>query len=88
MRERGFTRTFTIQQQELFCPDTGSSLPPERLTLVEHHRVQAPDTLEGEREVYGFRTDDNVLGLMTSTYAAYDPAGFAAVFERCRKGRS
>lgn len=85
MRERGFTYTFIIQNQALHCPDTGADLPPEQLTLVEQHRVQAPDEAEGELQVYGLRTPDNLLGLMTSTYATYDPTGFKALFGRCRR---
>ncbi|MCJ8163901.1 hypothetical protein MKJ04_03545 [Pontibacter sp. E15-1] len=84
MRERGFVHTFTIQRGAIFCPELAASVPPERLTLVERHRVPSPDTISRPREVFGFRTDDNLLGLMTSTYAEYDPEGFQNAIMRCK----
>ncbi len=87
MRDRGFVHTFTIQHGEIFCPELGAPIPPERLTLIERHQVPSPDTIAGEREVLGFRTDDNLLGLMTTTYAAYDPEGFQRATARCKTGK-
>ena len=87
MRERGFVHTFIIRNEEIYSPELSAAVPPERLTLIEHHQVPSPDAIEGNREVFGFRTDDNVLGLMTSIYAEYDMEGFQKVFSRCKRGQ-
>ncbi|WP_161889917.1 hypothetical protein [Pontibacter russatus] len=87
MRARGYIHTFIIQKGEIYCPELSAAVPPEQLTLVEHHRVPSPDAIEGQREVFGFRTSDGVLGLMTSTYAEYDMDGFKKVFTRCKLGK-
>ncbi|WP_439881067.1 hypothetical protein ACSX1A_18215 [Pontibacter sp. MBLB2868] len=87
MRDRGFTHTFSIQHEELFCSELNKPINPEQLTLIERHRVEAPEKDTGACEIYGFRADDNTMGLMTSTYAEYDPEGFQAVFRRCRQAR-
>lgn len=87
MRARGFVHTFTIQKEEVYCPELSTVIPPEQLTLIEHHQVPSPDSIGGEREVFGFRTDDNLLGLMTSTYAEYDMEGFKKIFTRCKLGK-
>lgn len=83
MRDRGFTCTFSIQNQQLYCPELDATLNPESITLVEQHHVIMDGT--AERDVFGFRTDDNIMGLMTSTYAEYDPEGFNRIFSRCKK---
>ncbi|MBC5994900.1 hypothetical protein [Pontibacter cellulosilyticus] len=88
MRDRGFTHTFSIQNQQLFCPELNAVISPEKLTLVEQHHVTVDGAGSEERDVYGLKTDDNILGLMTSTYAAYDPEGFNNIFSRCRKSQS
>ncbi|MEJ8801286.1 hypothetical protein [Pontibacter sp. H249] len=85
MRDRGFTHTFSIQNQKLYCSELDKTIEPERLTLVEQHHVKINGQASEERDVYGFKTDENILGLMTSTYAAYDPEGFNSIFRRCRK---
>ena len=87
MRERGFVHTFTIQRDEIYCPELSTVIPPEQLTLVEHHQVPSPDAIDGQREIFGFRTNDNLLGLMTSTYAEYDMEGFKSLFTRCKLGK-
>ncbi|MDX5417709.1 MAG: hypothetical protein LPK09_00730, partial [Hymenobacteraceae bacterium] len=56
-----------------------------RITLVEQHHVMMDGATGQERDVFGFRTDDNIMGLMTSTYAEYDPEGFNDIFRRCKK---
>lgn len=84
MRDRGFTHTFSIQNRQLFCSELNSIISPERLTLVEQHHVKIGGTPAEERDVYGFKTDENILGLMTSTYADYDPEGFESIFRRCK----
>ena len=88
MRDRGFTHTFSIQNQQLFCPELDSVIAPERLTLLEQHHVKVDGAANEERDVFGLKTDDNILGLMTSTYAAYDPEGFSNIFSRCKKAQS
>ncbi|WP_242921299.1 hypothetical protein [Pontibacter liquoris] len=85
MRERGFVYTFTIQQGGIFCPDLDTFVAPEHLMLLERYHVAAPNVVTGEREVYGLRTDDNRMGLMTDAYADYDPEAFTALFARCRQ---
>ena len=85
MRDRGFTHTFSIQSQQLYCSELGSIVSPERLTLVEQHHVRISDLSDEERDVYGFRTDENIFGLMTSTYASYDPESFERIFSRCKR---
>ncbi|MFD3001276.1 hypothetical protein ACFS7Z_12950 [Pontibacter toksunensis] len=82
LRDRGYIHTFTIQKNQLFCPELSTTVPPEQLTLIERHQVPSPDTISGTREVYGLRAGDHTLGLMTSTYGEYDPEGFEAVFRR------
>ena len=84
MRDRGYTNTFSIQNQQIFCPELDKTIEPEKITLVEQHHVSA-NVPAGERDVYGFRTEDNKLGLMTSTYAEYDPEGFEHILRRCRR---
>lgn len=85
MRARGFVNTFTIQQQQIYCSELSTSIPPEQLTLLERHHVQAPTTTAGQREVYGFRTSDNHLGIMTDAYAEFAPDEFNAMLGRCRQ---
>ncbi|GAB3194246.1 hypothetical protein ABID22_000283 [Pontibacter aydingkolensis] len=88
MRDRGFTHTFTIQKQALYCSELNKTIEPEKLILVEQHHVKVDGLENEERDVYGFKTDENVFGLMTSTYATYDPEGFNNIFRRCRKPRN
>ncbi|WP_242926442.1 hypothetical protein [Pontibacter vulgaris] len=83
MRERGFVNTFTIQHRQIYCPEQDATFAPEQLTLLEHYEVKAPQTLAGAREVFGFKTANNMLGLMTNAYAEYEPDEFAAILERC-----
>jgi hypothetical protein len=85
MRDRGFTNTFSIQHNELYCSELSQAVAPEQLTLIEKHQVGEHGNKSGTHEVYGFRTDDNNLGLMTSTYAEYDPEGFRSIFTRCKQ---
>ncbi|MBC5774394.1 hypothetical protein H8S95_10005 [Pontibacter sp. KCTC 32443] len=82
MRARGFVNTFSIQQHQIFCSELSTPFLPEQLTLLERHRVKAQNT-SGQCEIFGFRTHTNDLGLMTDTYAAYDPAEFEAILSRC-----
>ena len=84
MRDRGFVHTFTIQHEQIFCPELSTPIAPEQLTLLEHHRVQDPNAESGHREVYGFRTYENHLGIMTDTYAEYAPEEFNAMLSRCK----
>ncbi|WP_299826276.1 hypothetical protein [uncultured Pontibacter sp.] len=88
MRDRGFTHTFSIQKQQVFCSELGTAIEPERLTLLEKHHVKIDGSDDEERDIYGFVTEENTYGLMTSTYAAYDPEGFESIFRRCRKGQT
>ena len=81
MRARGFVNTFTIQQRQLFCSELSIPVSPAQLILLEHHHVEANDTT-GHREIYGFRTQDNKLGIMTDTYAEYAPDEFEAIVGR------
>ncbi|WP_162427926.1 hypothetical protein [Pontibacter pudoricolor] len=81
MRARGFVNTFTIQQRQLFCSELSIPVSPAQLTLLEQHHVKAHDTT-GHREIYGFRTMDNKLGIMTDTYAEYAPEEFEAIVGR------
>lgn len=86
MRARGFVNTFSIQQQRVYCSELSKAIPPTQLTLLERHVVPSPASRTGEEEVYGFRTQDNNLGIMTNIYAEYDPEGFYSVFRQCRQG--
>lgn len=88
MRARGFVNTFSIQHQQVYCSELSKSISPSQLTLLERHVVPLPSSQTGEEEVYGFRTDDNQLGIMTNIYAEYDPEGFYAVFRQCLKGHA
>jgi hypothetical protein len=85
MRSRGFVNTFSIQHQCVYCSELSKAISPSQLTLLERHVVPSPSTSVGEEEVYGFRTDDNKLGIMTNIYAEYDAEGFHAVFRQCLK---
>lgn len=82
MRARGFVNTFSIQQHHIFCSELSTPFAPEQLTLLERHHVKANDTT-GEREIFGFRTNNNNLGIMTDTYAEYAPDEFNAILSRC-----
>lgn len=84
MRERGFVHTLTIQHEQIFCPELATTIAPEQLTLLERHRVQDPGAENSYREVYGFRTYENHLGIMTDTYAEYAPEEFGAILNRCK----
>lgn len=86
MRARGFVNTFSIQHQRVYCSELSKAISPTQLTLLERHVVPSPTTQSGDEEVYGFRTDDNQLGIMTNIYAEYDPEGFFSVFRQCLKG--
>jgi hypothetical protein len=86
MRARGFVNTFSIQHQRVFCSELDKAISPTQLTLLERHVVPAPWTHNGEEEIYGFRTEDNKLGIMTNIYAEYDAEGFYSVFRQCLKG--
>jgi hypothetical protein len=86
MRARGYVNTFSIQQQRVYCSELSKAIPPTQLTLLERHVVPAPTSRTGEEEVYGFRTSDNTLGIMTNIYAEYDPEGFYSVFRQCLQG--
>ena len=85
MRARGFVNTFTIQHNQIFCSELSTPLAPEQLTLLERHYVQMPAAEKGQREVYGFRTYENQLGIMTDTYAEYAPEEFNAIVSRCKQ---
>ena len=85
MRDRGFVNTFTIQHQQVYCSELSTPIAPEQLTLLEQHRVKAPTSETGQREVYGFKTQDNKLGIMTDTYAEYMPNEFEAILGRCKQ---
>lgn len=86
LRARGFVNTFSIQHQQVYCSELSRAIPPNQLTLLERHEVPLPSAQSGHEEVYGFRTDDNQLGIMTNIYAEYDPDGFYTVFRQCLKG--
>ena len=86
MRSRGYLTTFTIQRDAIFCPELDTTIAPGSLTLMERHEVKALDK-ESKREVYGFRTHENVLGIMTDAYADFDHKGFTAVFSQCSQRR-
>ncbi|WP_299705746.1 hypothetical protein [uncultured Pontibacter sp.] len=86
LRSRGFVNTFSIQHQRVYCSELSKSISPAQLTLLERYVVPSPAVQSGEEEVYGFRTDDNQLGIMTNIYAEYDPEGFFSVFRQCLKG--
>jgi hypothetical protein len=88
MRARGFVNTFSIQNQKVYCSELSKTFPPTQLTLLERHTVPSPASHNGEEEVYGFRTEDNNLGIMTNIYAEYDPEGFISVFRQCRQGNN
>ncbi|RAU84105.1 hypothetical protein [Pontibacter arcticus] len=81
LREQGFTHTFIIQNKQIFCPDREQTINPEQLTLLERHPIADPQL--GQRELYGFRTHDGALALMTNTYAEYEPEVFENIFSRC-----
>jgi len=85
MRARGFVNTFTIQHQQIYCSELSTAIGPEQLTLLEQHHVKAPATIAGQREVYGFRTNDNQLGIMTDAYADIAPEEFDAMLSKCRQ---
>ncbi|WP_018476576.1 hypothetical protein [Pontibacter roseus] len=86
LRARGYVNTFSIQHQRVYCSELSKAIPPTQLTLLERHIVPSPASRGGEEEVYGFRTEDNTLGIMTNIYAEYDPEGFLSVFRQCRQG--
>ena len=88
MRARGFVNTFSIQDQKVYCSELSKAFPPTQLTLVEKYTVPSPALHKGEEEVYGFRTEDNNLGIMTNIYAEYDPEGFISIFRQCRLGNN
>ena len=86
LRARGFVNTFSIQHQKVYCSELSKAIPPTQLTLVEKHTVPTPASRTGQEEIYGLRTEDNTLGIMTNIYAEYDPEGFFSVFRQCRQG--
>ncbi|MBF8964377.1 hypothetical protein I0P70_14075 [Pontibacter sp. FD36] len=85
LRARGFVNTFTIQHQRVYCSEQSCELSPNQLTLLERHIVPSPTSQSGQEEVYGFRTDNNLLGIMTDIYAEYDAEEFRSVFRQCRQ---
>lgn len=85
MRARGFVNTFSIQHQCVYCSELSRVVSPSQLTLLEKHVVPSSSVYSGQEEVYGFRTDDDKLGIMTNIYAEYDAEGFYSVFRQCRQ---
>ncbi|MBD1398930.1 hypothetical protein H9Q13_17300 [Pontibacter sp. JH31] len=83
MRARGFVNTFSIQHQQVYCSELSKAISPTQLTLLERHTVPSSSSQSGIEEVYGFRTEDNKLGIMTNIYAEYDAEGFYSVFRQC-----
>jgi hypothetical protein len=88
MRARGFVNTFSIQHQRVYCSELSKAIPPTQLTLLERHSVPSAASQTGIEEIYGFRTEDNNLGIMTNIYAEYDPEGFFSVFRQFLKGEA
>jgi hypothetical protein len=88
MRARGFVNTFSIQHQRVYCSEMSKAISPTQLTLLERHIVPSRSARNGEEEVYGFRTDDNKLGIMTNIYAEYDAEGFYSVFRQCLRSEA
>ena len=88
MRARGFVNTFSIQHQRVYCSELSKAISPTQLTLLERHTVPSPSSSSGKEEVYGLRTDDNKLGIMTNVYAEYDSEGFYSVFRQCLQDKA
>lgn len=88
LRDRGFIHTFNIQNSGIFCPELGREVAPEDLTIVEQHHIEG-DKAEASNthEVFAVETQDHVMGIMLDTYAQYNAAEFAAIFNKVHKNK-
>ena len=86
LRDRGFTHTFNIQYSGIYCPELSREIAPEDLTIVEQHHIDGEKAdSSNTHEVFAVETQDHVMGIMLDTYAQYNAAEFASIFNKVHK---
>lgn len=88
LRDRGFIHTFNIQDNGIYCPELSKEMAPEDLTIVEQHHIDGPEAdAANTHEVFAIETQDHVRGIMLDTYAQYNAAEFASIFNKLHKSK-
>ncbi|HSI89552.1 MAG TPA: hypothetical protein VK927_00475 [Adhaeribacter sp.] len=86
LRSRGFINTFNIQDNAIYCLELEREIPAESLTIVDQYHLEGPEADDANtHEVFAVETQDHVMGIMLDTYAQYNAAEFAALFNKVHK---
>ena len=74
LAKRGFTGSFTIEQDGLHSMTTGNILRPTDVTIVEYHRFEGESNPDDMSVVYALECKDGSKGILIDAYGAYaDP---------------
>jgi hypothetical protein len=88
LREKGFTKDFSIKNGLLFFPDSDRKYSPEQVKIETFYRFEGDSDPSDNSILYAIITDDGYKGIISDAYGAYsneDTGKFIARVESISK---
>jgi hypothetical protein len=71
LKKRGFSDSFVVRQNGIHSQETGESIRPEDVTIVEHHRFEGETDPSDMSVVYAVQCADGKRGTIIDAYGTY-----------------
>jgi len=71
LKKRGFSDSFTVRQNRIRSQETGKTIRPEDVTIVEHHRFEGETDPSDMSVVYAVQCADGKRGTIIDAYGTY-----------------
>ena len=74
LRKKGYTCSFNIKPNGLYCPEKDETFTPEEVDIVEFHRFEGNTDFSDMSVLYVLQTTNNCKGVLIDAYGTYSNA--------------
>ncbi len=71
LKSRGYSKSFVLRQDGLFCIETKATFKPVNISIVEFHRFEGATDFEDMSIIYVVETDNGIKGTITDAFGTY-----------------
>ena len=82
LRERGYRHSFTLEDDQLVCLETGKHYRPGELRIVEQYRFEGDSNPADMSIVFALECNDGTKGTVISAYGIYATNGVLEFMEK------
>ena len=71
LKERGYTKSFSVSSNGLYCPTKEKIFIPDQVRITEFHRFEGNTNPDDMAIIYAIETSDGCRGVIIDAYGTY-----------------